>query len=93
MLAASRSIWIVDPDGYVGQFDPGTGRQTGSVDVGNEPSAVAAGAGSLWVTNSADGTVTRIDPVDLVDDDDPGRSRPGRGRRQRGWRVGRQRRR
>ena len=26
-------------------------------------------------------------------DDDPGRSRPGRGRRQRGWRVGRQRRR
>ena len=66
MLPASRSIWIVDPDGYVGQFDPGTGRQTGSVDVGNEPSAVAAGAGSLWVTNSADGTVTRIDPATLV---------------------------
>ena len=66
MLPASRSIWIVDPDGYVGQFDPGTGRQTGSVDVGNEPSAVAAGEGSLWVTNSADGTVTRIDPATLV---------------------------
>ncbi|HET6187304.1 MAG TPA: ABC transporter substrate-binding protein [Trebonia sp.] len=66
MLPASRSIWIVDPDGYVAQFDPGTGRRIGSVDVGNEPSAVAAGAGSLWVTNSADGTVTRIDPVTLV---------------------------
>jgi len=66
MLAASRSIWIVDPDGYVAQFDPGSGRLTGSADVGNEPSAVAAGADSLWVTNSADGTVTRIDPVTLV---------------------------
>jgi YVTN family beta-propeller protein len=66
MLVASRSMWIVNPDGYVGQFDPGSGRQTGSVDVGNEPSAVAAGAASLWVTNSADGTVTRIDPVTLV---------------------------
>jgi YVTN family beta-propeller protein len=66
MLAASGSMWIVDPDGYVTQFDPGSGRPTGSVDVGNEPSAVAAGAGSLWVTNSADGTVTRIDPGTLV---------------------------
>jgi YVTN family beta-propeller protein len=66
MLPASRSIWIVDPDGYVGQFDLGTVRQTGLVDVGNEPSAVAAGSASLWVTNSADGTVTRIDPVTLV---------------------------
>jgi peptide/nickel transport system substrate-binding protein len=65
MQAASGSIWIVDPDGYVGQFAPGSGRQTGSVDVGNEPSAVAAGAGSLWVANSADGTVTRIDPAIL----------------------------
>jgi YVTN family beta-propeller protein len=67
MLPATRSIWIVDPDGYVAQFDPGTGRPTrAEVDVGNEPSAVAAGAGSLWVTNSADGTVTRIDPATLV---------------------------
>jgi len=66
MLAASGSIWVVDPDGYVAQIDPGSGRQTGSIDVGNEPSAVAAGAGSLWVANSADGTVTRIDPATLV---------------------------
>jgi len=66
MLAASGSIWVVDPDGYVVQIDPRSGQRTGSVDVGNEPSAVAAGAGSLWVTNSADGTVTRIDPATLV---------------------------
>jgi len=66
MLAASGSIWIVDPDGYVAQFDPGSGQLTGRVDVGNDPSAVAAGAASLWVANSADGTVTRIDPATLV---------------------------
>jgi ABC-type transport system substrate-binding protein/DNA-binding SARP family transcriptional activator len=66
MLAAFGSIWIVSPDGYVLRFDPGLRRKLGSVDVGNEPSAIAAGAGSLWVTNSADGTVTRIDPATLL---------------------------
>ena len=66
MLAAFGSIWIVNPDGYVTRVDPGNARQLGSVDVGNEPSAIAAGAGSVWVTNSADGTVTRIDPATLL---------------------------
>jgi len=66
MLAAFRSIWIVDPDGYVLRFDANFGRLRGSVDVGNEPSAIAAGAGSVWVANGADGTVTRIDPVTLL---------------------------
>jgi YVTN family beta-propeller protein len=65
-LAAFGSIWIVDPDGYVSRVDPSSGRQLGSVDVGNDPSAIAAGAGSVWVTNRADGTVTRIDPTTLL---------------------------
>ena len=38
----------------------------GSVGVGNAPSAIAAGAGSVWVTNRADGTVTRIDASTLL---------------------------
>lgn len=66
MLAAFGSVWIVDPDGYVSRVDPDRARRLGSVDVGNEPSAIAAGAGSVWVTNSADGTVTRIDPATLL---------------------------
>ena len=66
MLAAFGSIWIVSPDGYVSRLDPDSARGTGSVGVGNGPSAIAAGAGSVWVTNSADGTVTRIDPTTLV---------------------------
>jgi peptide/nickel transport system substrate-binding protein len=32
------------------------------VPVGSAPAAIATGAGSIWVTNGADGTVTRIDP-------------------------------
>jgi ABC-type transport system substrate-binding protein/DNA-binding SARP family transcriptional activator/streptogramin lyase len=65
-LAAFGAIWIVHPDGYVLRTDPDSGRGLGSVGVGNAPSAIAAGAGSVWVTNSADGTVTRIDPTTLV---------------------------
>ena len=65
-VAAFRSIWVVDPNGYVSRVDPGTERRLGSVDVGNDPSAIAAGAGSVWVTNRADGTVTRIDPATLL---------------------------
>jgi YVTN family beta-propeller protein len=35
----------------------------GSIAVGSHPSGVAVGEGSVWVTNSGDGTVSRIDPV------------------------------
>jgi YVTN family beta-propeller protein len=66
MLAAFGSLWIVSPDGYVSRIDADSARGVGSVGVGNAPSAITAGAGSVWVTNSADGTVTRIDPSTLV---------------------------
>jgi YVTN family beta-propeller protein len=65
-LAAFGSVWVVNPDGFVSRMDARTGRRLASVDVGNDPSAIAAGAGSIWVTNRADGTVTRIDPATLV---------------------------
>jgi hypothetical protein len=66
MLAAFGWIWIVHPDGYVSRIDANSGRREGSVGVGNAPSAIAAGEGSIWVTNSADGTFTRIDARTLV---------------------------
>ena len=65
-LAAFGWVWIVSPDGVVLRIDPGSGRIVDSVAVGNAPSAIALGAGSVWVTNSSDGTVTRIDPETLV---------------------------
>ena len=33
-----------------------------SIDVGNGPQGIAAGAGGVWVANRLDGTVSRIDP-------------------------------
>ena len=35
---------------------------TTTIPVGRSPAGVAVGAGSVWVANSGDGTVTRIDP-------------------------------
>ena len=46
----------------------GAGRRTshevtGTISVGNDPSAIATGAGGVWVTDAEDNTVTRIDPA------------------------------
>jgi class 3 adenylate cyclase/streptogramin lyase len=63
-LAAFGSIWVVDPDGYVSRIDAASKRVV-RVTVGNDPSAIAAGDGSVWIANSSDGTVTQIDPTTL----------------------------
>jgi YVTN family beta-propeller protein len=47
-----------------GALDAATGRVAASVDVGSAPSSIATGAGAVWVTSGAEGTVTRIDPSD-----------------------------
>jgi YVTN family beta-propeller protein len=47
-----------------GALDPVTGRVLASVDVGSDPAGIASGAGRIWVTNGAEGTVTRIDAGD-----------------------------
>ena len=33
-----------------------------TIQVGEAPSAIAFGAGAVWVANAGDGTVSRIDP-------------------------------
>ncbi len=52
---------VIAADG-AGALDLVTGQVAASVPVGSAPAGIAAGAGSVWVTNGADGTVTRIDP-------------------------------
>lgn len=47
----------------VGSIDASGGLRT-SVPVGESPEGMAYGAGSLWATNTGDGTVSRIDPGD-----------------------------
>ncbi len=44
-----------------GAVDPVTGRVVTNVAVGSSPAGIAGGAGRVWVSNGADGTVTRID--------------------------------
>lgn len=46
----------------VGVIDPDTNALVGQVRVGNAPVGVTVGEGSVWVANSGDGTVSRIDP-------------------------------
>ena len=36
---------------------------TARISVGNDPSAIATGAGGVWVTDAEDNTVTRLDPA------------------------------
>ena len=57
--AGSRRVIAADG---AGALDLVTGRVAASVPVGYAPAGIAAGAGSIWMTNGADGTVTRIDP-------------------------------
>ena len=41
-------------------------RVTASVPVGNDPTSLVAAAGSVWVTNTLDETVSRIQPPAIV---------------------------
>jgi YVTN family beta-propeller protein len=44
-----------------GAVDPRTGRVEVSMHVGSGPAGIASSSGRVWVTNAADGTVSRID--------------------------------
>jgi YVTN family beta-propeller protein len=46
-------------------IDPGRNRLIDVIPVGNVPRGVAVGRDSVWVTNSADGTITQIDEKTL----------------------------
>jgi YVTN family beta-propeller protein len=60
---AAGSVWVTTWDGFVVRVDPET-RKMVRIAVGGSPLAAQEGFGSVWVTNSADGTVTRINPAD-----------------------------
>jgi len=57
------TVWTGRAYGAVARVDATTHRVTARVSVGNNPSAIATGAGGVWVTDPEDNTVTRIDPV------------------------------
>ena len=45
------------------RIDPATNRVVGSIPVGRGAIGVAVGAGSVWVANAIDHSLTRIDPA------------------------------
>ena len=68
---------------HVGLIDADGGRITDQYRVGHGPQAVAAGAGSVWVANRLDGTVSRIDRDERDRDDRRRRRADGPGVRRR----------
>ncbi len=73
LLAAGAAavIELTDGDGAglgaasansVAAIDVGSNRLVADVPVGNGPTSVAAGEGSVWATNALDSSVSRIDP-------------------------------
>jgi peptide/nickel transport system substrate-binding protein len=50
-------------DGSIVRINPRTDEVTARIDVGNDPEAIAVGAGGVWVADPQDNTVMRIDPA------------------------------
>ena len=61
LLLTRSSDAITAPPNSVAIIDPGRNKVVGTVPVGIRPSAIAYGAGSVWVANSDDKTLSRID--------------------------------
>lgn len=64
-VAADRQhVWVLDRGNQARavQIDPDSLKVTGQGFVGNDPRSLAVGAGSVWVTNTTDGTISEIDP-------------------------------
>jgi len=61
-IARRDDAAIVAAPGSVAVVDPNSARVVDTVEVGSGPVAIVFGHGSLWVANSEDDTVSRIDP-------------------------------
>jgi len=61
---AAGALWFPDLSGnQVWEIDSKTQQTLGTTKVGVAPVSASYGAGSVWVANSGDGTVSRIDPA------------------------------
>ncbi len=78
VAAGFGALWISGTADMLTYFVPPSARhrvpRLEGIRVGNGPNGVATGAGSVWVANARDGTVSRVDPGSLrvVDTDHVG---------------------
>ena len=60
------AVWVAPSSGLLSRLSPQSARAVQQVDPNAGPTAVAVGAGAVWVTDSDANTVTRIDPTGLA---------------------------
>ena len=65
MAAARGMVWVAPELGLLSRLRA-NGTIAKEIDFGGTPSAVAVGAGSVWLADDLAGTITRIDPVSGV---------------------------
>jgi DNA-binding beta-propeller fold protein YncE len=58
----ARSVWVAFGDSTFAHLDA-VGRVLGKTLAGSQPAGLVVAAGSVWVTNSGDGTVQRFSPA------------------------------
>ncbi|HYB29899.1 MAG TPA: ABC transporter substrate-binding protein [Solirubrobacteraceae bacterium] len=64
-LPSSATVAVLAPPNSLAAIDTGSNRVTAVVPVGTRPGPIAYGAGSLWIGNLDDETVSRVDPATL----------------------------
>jgi peptide/nickel transport system substrate-binding protein len=74
IAADDNGVWVVSEDaGTLTELDPATGMaRAAPIAVGARPAAAAIGGGAVWVANSADDSVWKVDPsthkvIDTID--------------------------
>jgi predicted Ser/Thr protein kinase len=65
LTAGSGYVWAVLGDGTLTRIDPRTAKVTGTVDVGQGATGVAAGFDQVWVADDLTGTITPVDPESM----------------------------
>jgi YVTN family beta-propeller protein len=67
VAAGDGHVWIYDRRRRAVRLDPGNGRATGHVTLPvGQIDALAVGEGGVWLTDSSEGTVWRVDPETLA---------------------------
>jgi YVTN family beta-propeller protein len=62
LLTGGEPAPVVVAPNSVAVIDPSSNRVVNTITVGSQPSAIASGAGAVWVANVEDQTLSRIDP-------------------------------